>query len=70
MDRFWEILQMLFILAERHLTYMIIRYLKQKSIKVIGQFYVLTAFLVNTLVSSKPCLTVFRPRASYQCYFD
>lgn len=67
MERFGEILQMLFILAERHLTYMIIRYLKQKSSKVIGQFYVLTAFLANALASSKPCLIVFRPRAPYQC---
>lgn len=60
---------MLLILAERHLMHMI-RSLKQKSIKAMGQFYVLTAFMVNNLISSKPCLIVFRPRASYQCHLD
>lgn len=55
---------MLLILAERLLMHMI-RSLKQKTIKAMGPFYILTAFLVNNLVSSKPCLIiVYRSRAS------
>lgn len=46
-----------------------IRSLQQQSIGR-GALPAPTAFLVRNLASSEPYLTVFRPRASHQCYFD